>query len=237
MGLTELLRQVATGSSIPVLTALVLGLLTALSPCPMATNVAALAYVCRRAGERRYALFTGTLYTVGRMLSYSALGILIIAAGLEVPGLADFLQTTGEKVLGPLLLVAGVGMLLVDRLSFGPGNSRLASLGGRVSDWGMVGGLVLGLVFALAFCPYSAILFFGMLIPIALTASAGVTLPAVYAVGTGLPVLAFGVLISLGVSGVSRWFSAATRVERVLRPVVAAVFIGIGVYYLALWIG
>ena len=128
-------------------------------------------------------------------------------------------------------------MLLVDRLSFGPGNSALASLGGRVSDWGTAGGFVLGVVFALAFCPYSAILFFGMLIPIALTASGGVTLPAVYAIGTGLPVLAFGVLISLGVSGASRWFATATRVERVARPVVAVVFIGIGVYYLILWIG
>jgi len=211
-------------------------LLTAISPCPMATNIAAIAYVSRRVTERKYAVITGTLYTLGRMFSYSILGILIIVAGLEVPGVASFLQNFGEQILGPLLIVVGLIMLNINRLSFSLGGGKLASIGGKVADWGMTGGFLLGVLFALAFCPYSAILFFGVLIPLALKSTGGVTLPAVFAIGTGLPVLVFGTLISVGVAKVSAWLNAVTRVEKVTRIVVSIIFIGVGIYYVALWV-
>ena len=222
--------------NIPVLSALFLGLLTAVSPCPMATNLAAIAYISRRVTDRRYAIMTGTLYTVGRMFSYSVLGILIITAGLEIPGVASFLQNFGEKILGPLLIVVGLIMLNIDRISFNIGGGKLSSIGGKVADWGMLGGFLLGVLFALAFCPYSAVLFFGVLIPLALKTTGGVALPAVFAIGTGLPVLVFGILISTGVAKVSSWLNVAARVEKVTRVVVSIIFIGIGIYYVVLWI-
>ena len=222
--------------NIPVLSALFLGLLTAVSPCPMATNLAAIAYISRRVMDRRYAIMTGTLYTVGRMFSYSVLGILIITAGLEIPGVASFLQNFGEKILGPLLIVVGLIMLNIDRISFNIGGGKLSSIGGKVADWGMLGGFLLGVLFALAFCPYSAVLFFGVLIPLALKTTGGVALPAVFAIGTGLPVLVFGILISTGVAKVSSWLNVAARVEKVTRVVVSIIFIGIGIYYVVLWI-
>ncbi len=221
---------------IPVLSALFLGLLTAISPCPMATNVAAIAYVSRRVTDRRYAIMTAALYTLGRMISYSVLGILIIVAGLEIPGVASFLQDFGEQILGPLLIVVGLIMLNIDRLSFSLGGGKLSSIGGKVADRGMIGGLLLGVLFALAFCPYSAVLFFGVLIPLALKTTGGVTLPAVFAIGTGLPVLIFGMLISIGVSRVSTWLNALTRAEKIIRVIVSIIFIGIGIYYVVLWI-
>ncbi|OGN96041.1 MAG: cytochrome C biogenesis protein [Chloroflexi bacterium RBG_13_51_36] len=224
------------GSNIPVLSALFLGLMTAISPCPLATNIAALGYVSRRVTERRYAVMTGALYTLGRMVSYSIIGIIIIVAGLEIPGVALFLQDFGEQVLGPLLIVIGVLMLLVNRIPLSLGGGKLSSIGEKVAGWGMLGGFLLGALFALAFCPYSALLFFGVLIPLALKSAGGVTLPAVYAIGTGLPVLVFGVLLSAGVARVSSWFNAVTRVEKVIRVVIAIVFIGIGIYYVVLWI-
>ena len=228
---------VITGNiNIPALSALLLGLITAISPCPMATNIAAIAYVSRRVKERRYAVITGTLYTLGRMFSYSILGILIIVAGLEVPGVASFLQDFGEQVLGPLLIVVGVIMLSINRMPFSLGGGRLSSIGGKVADWGMIGGFLLGALFALAFCPYSAVLFFGLLIPLALKSAGGVTLPAVYAIGTGLPVLVFGVLISLGVARVSTWLNAVTRAEKIIRVAVSIIFIGVGIYLVVLWI-
>jgi len=226
-----------TGSlNIPVLSALFLGLLTALSPCPMATNIAAIAYVNHRVTERKYAVITATLYTLGRMFSYSIVGILIIVAGLEIPGAASFLQDFGEQVLGPLLIVVGLIMLNIDRLSFGLGGEKLSSLGVKVADWGMIGGFLLGALFALAFCPYSAVLFFGVLIPLALKSTGGVTLPAVFAIGTGLPVLVFGTLLSAGVARVSTWLNAVTRAEKVMRIIVSIVFIGVGIYYVVLWV-
>jgi cytochrome c-type biogenesis protein len=222
--------------NIPVLSALLLGLITAISPCPLATNIAALAYVSRRATERRYAVITGTLYTLGRMFSYSIIGVLIIVAGLEIPGVATFLQDFGEQILGPLLIVIGVIMLIANRLSFSLGGGRLSSIGERVANRGMIGGFLLGALFALAFCPYSAVLFFGVLIPLALKSAGGVTLPAVYAIGTGLPVLVFGVLISLGVARISTWLNAVTRAEKIIRVAVSVIFIGVGIYLVVLWI-
>jgi len=230
------LGSITGNLNIPVLSALFLGLLAAISPCPMATNIAAVAYVSRRVTDRRYAVMTAALYTLGRMISYSVLGILIIMAGLEIPGLASFLQDFGEEILGPLLIIVGLIMLNINRLSFSLGGGKLSSIGGKVADLGMIGGLLLGILFALAFCPYSAVLFFGLLIPLALKTTGGVTLPAVFAIGTGLPVLVFGMLLSIGVSRVSTWLNTLTRAEKIIHVVVSIIFIGIGIYYVVLWI-
>jgi cytochrome c biogenesis protein CcdA len=223
-------------TNIPVLSALLLGLITAISPCPLATNIAALAYVSRRATERRYAVITGALYTLGRMFSYSVIGVLIIVAGLEIPGVATFLQDFGEQVLGPLLIVVGVIMLTINKISLSLGGGKLSAIGEKVADWGMIGGFLLGALFALAFCPYSAVLFFGVLIPLSLKSAGGVALPAVYAIGTGLPVLVFGILLSAGVARVSSWFNAVTRAEKIIRVAVSIIFIGVGIYLVVLWI-
>ena len=236
MDLGGIVHQLSESLNIPVLSALFLGLLTAISPCPMATNIAAIAYVSRRVTERRYAVITGTLYTLGRMFSYSILGILIIVAGLEIPGVASFFQDFGEQILGPLLIVVGLIMLNIGRLSFGPGSGKLSSIGEKVADWGMIGGFPLGALFALAFCPYSAVLFFGVLIPLALKSTGGVALPAVFAIGTGLPVLVFGTLLSAGVAKISTLLNAVTRAEKVMRVIVSVIFIGVGIYYVVLWI-
>ncbi|MBA7503407.1 hypothetical protein ES706_02015 [subsurface metagenome] len=236
MELGGIIQELSSSLNIPVLSALLLGLLTAISPCPMATNIAAVAYVSRKVTERRYAVMTGILYTLGRMFSYSILGILIIVVGLEIPGVASFLQDFGEQILGPLLIVVGLLMLNIDRLSFGLGSGKLASIGGKVADWGMIGGFLMGAIFALAFCPYSAVLFFGVLIPLALKSTGGVALPAVFAIGTGLPVLVFGTLISAGVARVSTWLNAVNRAEKIIRIIVSIVFIGVGIYCVVLWI-
>ncbi len=230
------LGSILSGPDIPVLTALLLGLITAIAPCPMATNIAAVAYITRNVADRKYAVITGSLYTLGRMFSYTLLGVLIIIVGLEIPGVSGAIQDVGEKVLGPLLIIIGLLMLFIDRISFGRRGNALTSLGSKVAGWGMIGGFLLGVIFALAFCPYSAVLFFGALIPVALKSSGGVALPAVFAIGTGLPVLIFGTLLSLGIAGVASWLNAVTRVEKIIRIVMAVVFIGVGIYYVMQWI-
>lgn len=229
------LDSVLGSFNIPVLSALILGLLTAISPCPMATNIAAVAYVSRRVADRKYAVITGALYTLGRMFSYSVIGALIIVVGLEIPGVSLFFQNVSEPVLGGILLLIGLLMLSIDRLPLAKGGNRLTALGGKVAEWGMVGGFLLGIIFALTFCPYSAVLYFGVLIPLSLKSSGGVALPAVFAIGTGLPVLIFGTLLSAGVAGVSSWFNAISRVEKIIRIIVSIIFIGAGIYYLVQW--
>ena len=236
MNVSDIVNQLFGSLNIPVLSALSLGLLTAISPCPMATNIAAIAYVSRRATDRKYTLITGILYTLGRMVSYSVLGILIILAGLEIPGVATFLQDFGERVLGPVLIVVGAIMLNINRFSFSPGGGKLSSLAEKVAGRGLIGGFLLGMLFALAFCPYSAILFFGVLVPLALKSDGGITLPAVFAFGTGLPVLVFGAILSASVARVSKWLDLVTRAEKVIRKIASGVFIGVGIYYVVLWI-
>ena len=127
-------------------------------------------------------------------------------------------------------------MLNIDRFSFSPGGGKLSSLAEKVSGRGLIGGFLLGVLFALAFCPYSAILFFGVLVPLALRSSNGIILPAVFAVGTGLPVLAFAAILSVSVAKTSRWLDWVTRAEKVVRKIASGVFIGVGIYCVVLWV-
>jgi len=229
------LAGIATSINIPIVSAFLLGLLATIGPCTIATNIAALAYISRRIADRKYAITTGALYTLGRMFTYSVIGIIIILAGLNIPGISTFVQNFGDKALGPFMIIVGIVLLFADRFSFGQGNA-LADAGAKVADWGMIGGFLLGAIFALAFCPVSATLFFMVLIPIALKSTGGVTLPAFFAIGTGLPVLVFGTLLSLGVAGVPSWVNALTRVEKYIRIAMAIVLIVVGIYYVLQWL-
>ncbi len=221
-----------TSSSVPLLAAIGLGLLCSVSPCTMATNVAALAYVGRKASQRGYAMTTAALYTLGRMFSYTLVGVLIVLAGLEVSALSRFLQGAGARFLGPFLIVVGVLLLVLDRLPMPSGGGWLQRLGARFGDMGALGGFPLGAIFALAFCPYSGVLFFAVLIPMALRTAGGIALPAVFAIGTGIPVLVFGALMSFGVARATSVMDALVRADRWIRLVVAAVFLVVGVYCL-----
>jgi len=225
------LTGIAKSINIPLLSALLLGLMATLGPCTLATNIAALAYISRKITDRKYAIVTATLYTLGRMFTYTALGILIIAIGISTPAISNFVQEFGAKVLGPFLIFIGILLLFIDSISFGRGGNTLADMGNKVADWGMVGGFPLGVIFALAFCPYSAVLFFMVLIPMALKTTEGITLPAMFALGTGLPVIIFGVALSLGVAGAANWIEKVSNAEKVVRILVAIAFICVGIYY------
>jgi len=230
------LQELLSGISLPGFSAFLLGVMASIGPCTLATNLAALAYICRRISDRRFAVTTGALYTLGRMITYSVLGMLIIYAGLSIPLIANFLQEFGEKAIGPLLIAVGLVMLFIDRISFGEHGSTVANAAGKLADMGMMGALPLGLVLALAFCPYSAVLFFGVLIPLAFKTKGGVGLPALFALGTGLPVLLFGTLLSLGVAGAAKWINAISSAEKYIRIAMAILFIMVGLFYIGQWL-
>lgn len=226
------LSSLTSNTNIPVLTAFFLGLMATIGPCTMATNIAALAYVGRNLTNRKYAVITAALYTLGRMITYTVLGALIIYLGLSIPGVSIFLQDIGEKAMGPFLVIIGIVMLFIEKITFGRSGNTISKMGSKVAEMGMVGGLPLGALFALAFCPYSAVLFFAVLLPLALKTPGGVTLPAFFAIGTGLPVLLFGMLLSFGVASISKWVEVIGRSEKIIRIVIAVIFIGIGIYYM-----
>jgi cytochrome c-type biogenesis protein len=228
------LHNLGTALNVPGVSAFLLGLMASIGPCTLATNLAALAYISRRLSERKFAVTSGALYTLGRMITYSVLGMLIIGSGLSIPAVSAFVQDFGELAIGPILVAVGIVMLFLDRISFGEHGGRLATAAGRFADMGMIGALPLGIILAMAFCPYSAVLFFAVLIPMALKTPGGVGLPAAFALGTGLPVIIFGTLLSLGVAGATKWINAISRAEMHIRLAMAILFILIGLYYVGL---
>jgi cytochrome c biogenesis protein CcdA len=232
----DVVLRISESVSFPLLSAFLIGILASVSPCPLATNITAMAYISRNITDKRYVVTSGILYTLGRTVSYFTIGALIILAGMKIPHVAETLQDAGEKFLGPLLLIVGIIMLDIVKLPVLQGGGGLSAMGERVAKRGRLGSFLLGIIFALAFCPYSAILFFGIVIPLAIKSTGGVTVPASFAIGTGLPVLLFGILLSAGITQVSRWLNIVTASERVIRKIAALVFIGAGVYYIVLWI-
>ena len=210
-------------------TALWLGILTSISPCPLATNIVAISFVGRRVGAPAQVFFAGLLYTLGRSLTYLALGVLLVGSLLSAPQVSAVLQRVMTKSLGPLLVL--VGMVLLDLLRVNlSGRGPSARLQKRVEGWGVWGALLPGVVFALSFCPLSAALFFGSLIPLAIRNGSRVLLPALYGVGTALPVFAFALVIALGARSLATFFRRLTQVERVARWATGAVFVGVGIY-------
>lgn len=213
-----------------VAAALWIGLMTSVSPCPLATNVVAVSFVARRFGDPRRVLAGGLLYTAGRSLAYAALGFLLVAGLLSAPALSLALQKHMNRVLGPILVVTGMVLLGLVPLPFATrtGASPPQALGERSGVWGC--GL-LGILFAMSFCPVSAALFFGSLVPLAVTHGSAVVLPAVYGAGTGLPVLAFAVATALGARSLAGAFHRVAAIERWARGATGAAFVLVGVYY------
>lgn len=218
-----------------IVSALWLGVLTSISPCPMATNIAAISYVGRRVDHPRSVLWSGLLYTAGRILTYLFLGIILVSSLLSAPMISHMLQKYMNLFLGPLLIL--VGMILLGLISFNIGNSGLSGWFQKKSETlGIWGALLLGILFALSFCPTSAALFFGSLLPLALKQESSILLPGVYGLATGLPVLIFALLLATGSRKLGTFFNKITQIELWIRRITGALFIGIGIYYTLIYI-
>jgi cytochrome c-type biogenesis protein len=218
------------GYFVAIGSAIWLGILTSISPCPLATNVAAISYIGKRVDRPGTVLLSGLMYTAGRMLTYVILGVLIVASILSIPDVAMFLQQNMNKALGPILII--VGLLLLDLFNLRlPGFSASDKITGRVEKWGIWGAGALGFLFALSFCPVSAALFFGSLIPLAVDHQSSVIMPTIYGIGTALPVVAFAILIALGAKCVGTAFNKISVFETWARRITAVVFILVGIYY------
>ncbi|MDD2752546.1 MAG: aromatic aminobenezylarsenical efflux permease ArsG family transporter [Candidatus Omnitrophica bacterium] len=215
--------------------ALWLGILTSISPCPLASNIAAVSFLLKRITHPILVFISGFAYTLGRMALYAALGWIIINSLLSVPQVAQFLQKYMGKALGPILIIAGLLLLEIITLRL-PAIALSEKHHNKLVDSGAPGAFLLGFIFALAFCPVSAALFFGSLIPLALSSKGGTLLPFIYGIGTGLPVLLFAVAIALGVTSMSHWFHRITKLEYYTRRITGGIFILVGLYYTGIYI-
>lgn len=231
----EWLNNLAQNSETPVIAAFALGLLTAVSPCPLATNITATAYIAKTIESKKKVILSGFLYTLGRLTSYTAIGALIYF-GFSKFQIAKLFQGNGEKFLGPIMILIGLVMLDVIKLGFLTKGSLTERLSERFKDRGLLGSFLLGAIFALAFCPYSGALFFGMLIPMTLAADAGLLLPVVFSLGTGIPVIIFAFVIAYSIEKLGTYFNAITKVEKVMRLVAGLAFIITGLYYVNIYL-
>jgi len=209
--------------------ALWLGILTSISPCPLATNIAAISYISRGAVKPSRVLLTGAVYTLGRMLTYVVVGMIIVWSVLSIPQVSNSLQKYMNIAIGPLLII--VAPFIAGWVRIGSGNSGWAErMGKKAETLGLLGAGFLGMIFALTFCPVSAALFFGSLIPLALQAKSTVLMPSIYGAGTALPVLVFALLVAFGVHAVGRAFQKLSLFDRWARRITATIFIVVGVY-------
>ncbi len=213
-----------------ILTAFWLGILTSISPCPLATNIAAISYVSRRVDDPGKTFQAGLLYTLGRTVAYLVIGILLVSSLLSAPLLSHLLQKYMNRFLGPILILVGLVLLNIIRFSFSGGgiSEKLQNQANKMGVWG---GAFLGLLFALSFCPTSAALFFGTLLPLAVQQNSSVMLPAVYGIATGLPVFLFALLIALGANRIGTAFNLITSFEKWARRITGLLFILVGIYY------
>ena len=232
----DYLQSILDSYNIPIVSAFVLGLMTAISPCPLATNITATAYISKNISSKRKVLLSGILYSLGRAFSYTMIGV-ILYFGASKFHVARLFQQNGEKLLGPLLIIIGLIMLNVIQLNFLGKSNFQEKLSERFKGQGLWGSFLLGVVFALAFCPYSGALYFGVLIPMTISSASGLHLPIVFAIGTGLPVILFTYLLAFAAHRIGGIFNKITKVEKVMRYVAGVVFVLAGIYYISIFAG
>lgn len=226
------LQSILENSSVPVITAFILGLLTAVSPCPLATNITAIGFIGKDIENRHRIFINGLLYTLGRILTYTVLGFILIPIlreGASMFAVQKAVSKYGEILIAPLLIVIGIYMLDLIKL-----NIPKISINGeyvKKRTKGSWGALFLGILFSLAFCPSSGIFFFGMLIPLSAAEAGGYLLPVVYAIATGLPVILVAWVLAYSVAGLGKFYNRIQVFEKWFRKIVAILFIAVGIYY------
>lgn len=230
----EFLQSILDSTNIPVLSAFILGIMTAISPCPLATNITAIGFISKDIDNKKRIFYNGLWYTLGRAISYTSIGI-IIYFGASKFHIARLFQSNGQKYLGFLLIIIGVLMFDIIKIKF-PGfgklNERIQN-NSKKNNWRSA--LILGIIFALAFCPYSGVLYFGMLIPITITSTSGLFLPFVFAIATGLPVIIVAYLLAFSISSIGGFYNKIKIFEKWFRKVVAIAFIIVGFYYVYIY--
>lgn len=225
----EFLQQLADSSNIPLLTAFILGIMTAISPCPLAMNITATAYLSKEITDKKRVFFNGIFYTLGRIFSYTALAS-IIFFGASKFQIARWFQQIDGIWIGIFLVI--IGILMLDFIKFNiPFLSKLTT---KVSQKNLkrnyLNAFLLGVLFALAFCPYGAVLYFGGLIPLTLASSTGLLLPPVFAFATGLPVIIIEWLLAFSVSNIGNFYNRMKSFEKWFKRIVAIIFIAVGIY-------
>lgn len=213
-----------------ILGALWLGILTSISPCPLATNIAAISFIGKEIENRKKTLLSGLFYTLGRMFAYFALSAILVAGLLSIPEIARFLTKYLNIIIGPLLILVGLFLINLIKINIGNGFSLTQQFGDKLKSKGFMGAFALGFIFALSFCPVSAGLFFGSLVPLSLNYKSELLIPLIYGIGTALPVIIFGFIIAFSANKLGEFYKKLNQIEYYARRITGVIFICAGAY-------
>lgn len=228
------LSFIAAFKETPLLYAFAIGVVTAIGPCPLSANITAIAYVSSKFTNSKDTMLAGSMYTIGRALTYTIIGFLAYIFGSTVMESAPSLQDYEKIIIGVLLLVVGIVMLELVKPNISIGDSLKAKYGLKLSDKGALGAFGLGAIFALAFCPYTAVMFFGLLIPLSLSSGImGMSFPLLFGIGTGLPVLGFAILLGISATFAKAYINKIVKAEPYVRKALGAIFVLYGLYLVA----
>lgn len=234
----EWIQSILDNSTTPLLTAFLLGLLTAISPCPMATNITAIGYISKDITNRHRVFRNGILYTVGRIITYAGIAFIIIPVlreGASIFAIQKTIAKYGDMIIAPALILIGLFMLFGAKLNlpkFGYNGD-----GEKLRQRGGIGALLLGILFSLAFCPTSGVFYFGMLMPVAAAEPNGYLLPVIYALATGLPVLIIAWILAYSMAGIGKFYQRMQSIQKWMNLIIALLFIAVGIYYIIiLWL-
>ena len=231
--MTETINSLLASSEIPAITALLLGLLTCVSPCPLCSNVTAIGFISRDISSRRRVLWQGIVFVLGRTVAYALLGAVLIAiirSGRDLLQLQNVMGTWGERLLAPALIVIGLVMLFSNRLHHHHHDCEIQAR--RHHKAGLFGAFLLGAFFAMSFCPVSALIFFGVLIPMSAQATGGYLLPVVFSLATSIPVLAVAWTIAYSMHNLGKFVGKLQSFQRWFNIVVALLFIAVGIFHI-----
>jgi len=213
-----------------LISSLWLGILTSISPCPLATNILAMSFISKKLENSWRTLIQGIFYSVGRMLCYVLLSILTVYSLISIPFLSNFLQTYMNKIIGPVLILAGMFLLELLTLSIKGSNIGL-NISSKLDTSKSWSAVLMGFVFALSFCPVSAALFFGSMIPLSVKYKSGIILPSLYGLGTALPVLVVSIFLATGFRKMGKVFKQLSQFELWARRITGIAFIFVGIYF------
>lgn len=232
----EFTQELIESGRMAVVAAFLLGFLTSVSPCPLATNIVAIGYISKDIQSRRGIFINSLLYTLGRIIAYSVLGAVLISIlreGASIYGVQKAISKYGEILTGPIMILIGVILLFAYKINlpkFGPSTGIMSKV--KSGAWGS---LILGMLFALAFCPSSGLFYFGMLIPLSAAENGGYFLPVVFAVGTALPVITVSWFLAFSVTNVAKAYDSLKKAEFWLRNIIGWLFIFTGIYFIYIY--
>lgn len=225
------LQQLLESTEAPFFHVLILGILTAVSPCQFARNITAVGYISRNIEDTKKVFINGLFYTLGNAAGYFLIAFILLLGASKFQ-VSKILVSNGNIVMGLTLVSVGLLMLDVIRIRWSIGGRLQDKIEERQDGGRKMDSALLGFVFALSFCPYNAALFFGMLIPLSIKSAGGLYLPVIYSVSAGLPVIIIAWLIAYSVSGIGSFYNKVKVFQVWFNRIVAGIFIVGGLYFI-----